>query len=87
MGKLGPCAHCHDLRHRRLRPKDLTINASATVESKSGSCTEDCGPLVVSCETEPLAAGNYKLVFGEVEGTLTVAPINPDEPTCFGDYE
>jgi hypothetical protein len=61
----------------------LTITATAIVERKNGACTEDCGQLAAECETDPLPAGNYQVVYGEVQGTLTVPPINPDEPTCF----
>ena len=62
---------------------DITVTASATVKSKGGACTADCGQLTVDCETDPLAAGNYNVVYGDVQGTLTVPPIT-DEPTCFG---
>jgi hypothetical protein len=70
-----------------LSGTDLTITATATVEHKGGACTADCGALTVECETQPLPAGNYNLVYGTVEGTLTIPPINPDEPSCFGEGE
>ena len=40
------------------------ISASATVVSKGRLCTADCGSLVASCETPPLAAGTFDL--GEI---------------------
>src|SRR5262249_50398140 len=63
---------------------DLTITASATVNRKGGACTEDCGALTVDCETDPLPAGNYSVVYGDVMGTLVV-PAATSEPTCFGE--
>jgi hypothetical protein len=67
-----------------LSGTQLTINATATVSSSSGACTADCGQLLVTCETDPLPAGDYELVFGELQGTLTV-PAASTEPTCLGE--
>jgi hypothetical protein len=67
-----------------LSGTELTINATATVSSSSGACTADCGQLLVTCETDPLPAGDYELVFGELQGTLTV-PAASTEPTCLGE--
>jgi hypothetical protein len=67
-----------------LSGTELTINATATVSSSSGACTADCGQLLATCETDPLPAGEYQLVYGDRQGTLTV-PVATDEPTCLGD--
>jgi hypothetical protein len=67
-----------------LSGTELTISATATVSSSSGACTADCGQLIVNCETDPLPAGEYQLIFGNLQGTLTV-PAATAEPTCLGD--
>jgi hypothetical protein len=67
-----------------LSGTELTISATATVSSSGGACTADCGQLIVSCETDPLPAGEYQLIFGNLEGTLTV-PAATAEPTCLGE--
>ncbi len=58
-----------------LEGNTLTVEASATVRSKSGpnvSCTLDCGSVTTSCETPPLAPGTYTLVYGEESVELGV---------------
>jgi hypothetical protein len=67
-----------------LAGTQLTISATATVSSSGGACTADCGQLIVNCETDPLPAGEYELVFGDLQGTLTV-PAASAEPTCLGE--
>lgn len=67
-----------------LSGTELTISATATISSSSGACTADCGQTLVTCETDPLPAGEYQLVYGDVEGTLTV-PAATAEPTCIGE--
>jgi hypothetical protein len=67
-----------------LSGTQLTINATATISSSSGACTADCGQVLVTCETDPLPAGDYELVFGDLQGTLTV-PVAAAEPTCLGE--
>lgn len=67
-----------------LSGNELTINATATVSSSGGACTADCGQLLVTCETPPLAAGDYDLIFGDLQGTLTV-PVATADPTCLGE--
>jgi hypothetical protein len=67
-----------------LSGTELTINATATVSSSSGACTADCQQLLVTCETDPLPAGDYELNFGDLQGTLTV-PAATAEPTCLGE--
>jgi hypothetical protein len=68
-----------------LSGTDLTITATATVASSHGACTADCGQLLVNCETEPLPAGTYDLIYGDQHGTLTVPGATAGEPTCFGE--
>jgi hypothetical protein len=68
-----------------LSGTELTITATATVASKHGTCTADCGQLLVSCESEALPAGTYDVTYGDQQGTLTVdAASGGAEPTCFG---
>jgi hypothetical protein len=67
-----------------LSGTELTINATATVSTSSGACTADCQQLLVTCETDPLPAGNYELVFGDLQSTLTV-PAATADPTCLGE--
>jgi hypothetical protein len=58
-----------------LEGSTLTVEATATVRSKSGrfvSCTEDCGSVTAECQTPPLAAGSYTVVYGEQSVALTV---------------
>lgn len=67
-----------------LSGTELTISATATISSSSGACTADCGQTLVTCETDPLPAGEYQLVYGDLQGTLTVAAVSA-EPTCIGE--
>jgi hypothetical protein len=67
-----------------LSGTELTITATATVASKGGACTADCQQLLVSCETDPLPAGTYDLIYGDQQGTLTVPAATAGEPTCVG---
>jgi hypothetical protein len=68
-----------------LSGTQLTINATATISMiRPGPCTLDCQPVLVTCETDPLPAGSYDLVFGDVQGTLTV-PAATADPTCIGE--
>jgi hypothetical protein len=63
----------------------LTVEATATVRSKSGrlvSCTADCGLVTTECQTPPLASGSYTMVYGEESVELTVP--GTDE-TCAGE--
>lgn len=61
---------------------ELKITAEATVLSKtSGPCTLDCGRAEATCETPPLPAGDYELVYGESTRTVSV-PADPGEPAC-----
>jgi hypothetical protein len=67
-----------------LSGSELTITASATVSmNRGGACTADCQPVWVTCETDPLPAGSYNLVYGEYYGPLTV-PAATADPTCIG---
>ncbi len=53
----------------------LTLRSSATWESNEAAgaaCTTDCGYLIGSCDTQPLAAGSYLVQHGELEMTLEV---------------
>src|SRR5690606_10556990 len=63
----------------------LTVTATATIASKGGTCTLDCGMTTASCETPALAAGSYQLVYGDMQTTLTVPAATPGEPTCAGE--
>jgi len=58
----------------------LTVDSELSYEAfDEGQCTMDCGQLVARCESEPLSAGHYKVVFGadtyglSVPATLTAA--------------
>lgn len=55
-----------------LEGTTLTIEAAATIRSKGGTCTADCGLVTASCETPPLAAGTYTVVYGGGSMELTV---------------
>ncbi|PRQ05712.1 hypothetical protein [Enhygromyxa salina] len=64
---------------------ELTITATATVSSKSGACTADCGLAQATCETPPLPAGSYDVVYGQEQGTLVVPAVTGGESTCIGE--
>lgn len=68
-----------------LSGSELTITATATVASKHGACTADCGQVLVTCETDPLPAGTYDVIYGDQQGTLTVPAAVVGESTCFGE--
>jgi hypothetical protein len=70
-----------------LSGSELTITATATVASKHGACTADCGELLVNCQTDPLPAGTYDVIYGDQQATLTVPGTTAGEPTCFGQVE
>lgn len=55
-----------------LEGTTLTIEATATIRSKGNQCTLDCGAVTTSCQTPPLPAGVYTLVYGEDSVELTV---------------
>jgi hypothetical protein len=54
----------------------LRVFSTGAVEDLRGrnvvACTDDCGFMVAQCSTPELAEGEYILVHGEVERTLTV---------------
>lgn len=55
-----------------LEGTTITVEATATIRSKGGACTEDCGSVTTGCRTPPLPAGTYALVYGEDSVELTV---------------
>jgi hypothetical protein len=55
-----------------LEGTTLTIEATARIRSKDGQCTLDCGSVTAGCQTPPLPAGVYTLVYGEDSVELTV---------------
>jgi len=60
----------------------LTIEASGTIESQGRTCTADCGQSLVTCETPPLPAGTYTLVYGDSTASLEVPSL--ETRTCAG---
>lgn len=74
----GVCksSSCDEVLHAScsatLEGTTLTVEATARIRSKDGPCTEDCGSVTAECETPPLPAGEYTLVYGEDSVALTV---------------
>ncbi len=69
-----------------LEGNTLTVEASATVRSKTGrnvACTLDCVSVTAGCETPPLAPGSYTLVYGE-ESVELIVPV--DTATCTAEF-
>ena len=53
--------------------RDLTISSSGSYnEQLDGDCTDDCGFLTTSCETDALEAGLYSFIYGDQSAELTV---------------
>lgn len=56
-----------------LEGTTLTVEASTTIRhTNDRQCTLDCASVTVGCQTPPLAAGMYTLVYGEDSVALTV---------------
>ncbi len=68
-----------------LEGTTITVEASATLRHTGKTeCTADCQPTTAECETPPLAAGTYTLVYnGETEALVVPEPAD-HEGTCAG---
>lgn len=55
-----------------VQGSQITVQSRASVEREGGSCTDECGQLVASCVSEPIAAGVFQLRHGEVSAEVTL---------------
>jgi hypothetical protein len=63
---------------------ELTISAAVTISTHDGKCSNTCEWPTVTCETEPIPAGDYELVFGDQPTKPLAVPAATDEPSCVG---
>ena len=50
----------------------ITVSSEFKVLTEGDTCTDDCGMPTATCDPGPLAAGEYTIVYGGAEQTITV---------------
>lgn len=56
----------------KLVDGELRVASHAEVVREGGACTDDCGSLNADCESAPIAAGTYRVTYGEAVSELTL---------------